>query len=250
MFVITADQVRSVRTGDRVPAALEALTALGGSAGGVVRAFERTVGDEIQAVVSSAETVVDVVTTLTREGGWRIGIGIGPVDRPLPRSTRAATGPAFLLAREAITAARGASAQLAVCSAADGRTKAAATDMDGRSKAAATDIRGRSSTSDTAVGGHNYASGDALDRPGELAEGVLWLLIATLRRRTNEGWIVVSAIESTGSGKAAAARLKISPSAVSQRLNRAAWPEARRGATAAAALLTVADRESAEGGPR
>ena len=99
MFVITADQVRSVRTGDRVPAALDALAALGGSAGGIVRAFERTVGDEIQAVVSSAETVVDVVTTLTREGGWRIGIGIGPVDRPLPRSTRAATGPAFLLAR-------------------------------------------------------------------------------------------------------------------------------------------------------
>jgi hypothetical protein len=68
--------------------------------------FERTAGDEFQGVLDDAATLVDVVLDLVREGGWSIGIGAGPVQTPLPSSTRAATGPAFLAARRAVDAAK------------------------------------------------------------------------------------------------------------------------------------------------
>lgn len=222
MFAVTADQIRSVRTGDRVPEALDVLARVCPEGGGIVRRFERTVGDEIQGLLGTGAAVVAVVEALTRLGDWRIGIGIGSVETPLPRSTRAASGPAFLRAREAVVAARGANAQLAV-RANDARPHPA------RNRPPST------------VGGPAYGDSDVVNRAGELAEGVLWLLVATLRRRTNEGWDVVDVIESAGSGKAAAERLGISPSAVSQRLSRAAWSEVRRGAAAAAALLDATD---------
>lgn len=221
MFVVTADQVRSLRTGDRVPEALDALARAGSETGGVVRRFERTVGDEIQGLLGTGAAVVAVVEALTRLGDWRIGIGIGPVETPIPRSTRAASGPAFLRAREAVVVARGANAQLSVR--ADDRRAPSAGGRAGP------------------VGGAAYGGPDVVDRAGELAEGVLWLLVATLRRRTEEGWEVVDVIGSEGSGKATAERLGISPSAVSQRLSRAAWSEVRRGSEAAAALLDAAD---------
>jgi hypothetical protein len=71
-----------------------------------VLAFERTAGDEFQGVLDDPATVVDVALGLVRDGGWSIGIGAGPVQTPLPASTRAATGPAFLCARRAVDAAK------------------------------------------------------------------------------------------------------------------------------------------------
>jgi len=50
MFVLTVDQQGSRRVGDRVDALLRELAPLAGR-DGVVRAFERTVGDEVQAVL-------------------------------------------------------------------------------------------------------------------------------------------------------------------------------------------------------
>lgn len=101
--VLIADQIHSRRHPDAVPAALEALhdvpTAL---------PVERTVGDEIQGLFTHPGSVVAAVLSLTRLGGWRIGVGIGPVEQPLPTSTRAARGPAFVRARSALEAARGA----------------------------------------------------------------------------------------------------------------------------------------------
>jgi DNA-directed RNA polymerase specialized sigma24 family protein len=47
-------------------------------------------------------------------GGWSIGIGAGAVQTPLPSSTRAATGPAFLCARRAVDAAKQRPVRLAV----------------------------------------------------------------------------------------------------------------------------------------
>ncbi|TKJ28164.1 hypothetical protein, partial [Blastococcus sp. CCUG 61487] len=58
--------------------------------------------------------VVDVVLDLVREGVWSIGIGAGPVQTPLPGSTRAAAGPAFLSARRAVDAAKQRPSRLAV----------------------------------------------------------------------------------------------------------------------------------------
>lgn len=105
MFVLTIDQQQSRRVGDRVEQLLAELAPLNGR-DGVVRAFERTVGDEVQAVFDDATLVVDVALRLLRTGGWSIGIGAGEVDEPLPSSARAGSGPAFVLARGAVERAK------------------------------------------------------------------------------------------------------------------------------------------------
>jgi hypothetical protein len=79
-----------------------------------VLAFERTAGDEFQGVLAGAAEVVDVVLDLVRIGGWSIGIGAGAIASPLPQSTRAGAGPAFLSARRAVDAAKQRPARLAV----------------------------------------------------------------------------------------------------------------------------------------
>jgi hypothetical protein len=110
LYVLTVDQRASRRGPDRVAEVLAELNA------GVeaVLAFERTAGDEFQGVLGEPETAVDVALRLVRLGGWSIGIGAGAVQHPLPPSTRAATGPAFLCARRAVDAAKQRSVRLAV----------------------------------------------------------------------------------------------------------------------------------------
>ena len=109
-YVLTVDQRASRSTADRVPEALELLS---GSVAPVL-GFERTAGDEFQGVLADPEDVVDVVLRLVRQGGWSIGIGAGVVQTPLPRSTRAGTGQAFLSARRAVDAAKQRPTRLAV----------------------------------------------------------------------------------------------------------------------------------------
>ncbi len=87
-----------------MPEALDALVRPG--LPGLARAFERTAGDEIQGVLSDAAGVVETLHRLTRLGGWRVGVGAGAVDEPLPPSTREGTGPAFVAARRAVERAR------------------------------------------------------------------------------------------------------------------------------------------------
>ena len=105
MFVLTVDQQGSRRVGDRVNALLRELAPLAGR-DGVVRAFERTVGDEVQAVLDDAGLTVDVALRLLRTESWSVGIGVGEVDEPLPASARAGSGPAFVLARAAVERAK------------------------------------------------------------------------------------------------------------------------------------------------
>lgn len=100
-FVLTIDQRASRRGPDRVPAALSRLAGLS-----VVLPFERTAGDEFQGVVDDPAVVVEVVRRLVRDGGWSVGVGAGPVHTPLPRSTRAGSGAAFVAARGAVEAAK------------------------------------------------------------------------------------------------------------------------------------------------
>lgn len=109
-FVLTVDQRASRRTPDRVADVLRRLEA----SVPTVLAFERTAGDEFQGVIEEPGVVVDVVLDLLREGTWSVGIGAGPVQVPLPSSTRAAAGPAFLGARRAVEAAKQRSARIAV----------------------------------------------------------------------------------------------------------------------------------------
>jgi hypothetical protein len=109
-YVLTVDQRASRRSPDRVA---EVLPRLNDSVPTVL-GFERTAGDEFQGVLAEAEDVVDVVLDLVRLGGWSIGVGAGPVQTPLPPSTRAGAGPAFLSARRAVDAAKQRPARLAV----------------------------------------------------------------------------------------------------------------------------------------
>lgn len=106
MFVLTVDQQGSRRVGDRVNDVLARLGIWQDGRPGVVRPFERTVGDEVQAVLDEPDTVVDVALTLLRWGGWSVGIGGGPVDLPLPETARAGSGQAFVLARSAVERAK------------------------------------------------------------------------------------------------------------------------------------------------
>lgn len=98
---MTIDQRGSRRVGDRVDELLRDL-----DPGRAVRPFERTVGDEVQGVYDDPAQAVDVALRVLRMGGWSVGIGAGPVDEPLPESTRAGGGPAFVLARAAVEAAK------------------------------------------------------------------------------------------------------------------------------------------------
>jgi hypothetical protein len=109
-YVLTIDQRASRRGPDRVADVLRELNATVPA----VLAFERTAGDEFQGVLAEPDRVVDVVLRLVRLGGWSIGVGAGPVQGPLPSSTRAATGPAFLSARRAVDAAKQRSTHVAV----------------------------------------------------------------------------------------------------------------------------------------
>ncbi|MGY2704136.1 MULTISPECIES: transposase [unclassified Nocardioides] len=101
VLVLTVDQQGSRRSPDLVQAAL---TALGDVP--VLRPFEQTVGDEFQGVLDSPAALPSVVETLLRHSTWHVGIGVGPVEEPLPAHARAGRGPAYLHARAAVTAAK------------------------------------------------------------------------------------------------------------------------------------------------
>jgi hypothetical protein len=191
-FVITADQRSSRRTVDRVPHALGLLAQVP-----VVRPFERTAGDEFQGVLDDATAVVDAASALLRDGRWSIGIGCGPVERPLPAMTRAGRGPAFLAARQAIDAAKSRPQRIAVRAA-----------------------------------GNDPASAAAAD-----GEAVLTLLAAIVDRRSRPGWEAIDAVSAGRSITAAAERLGVTRQAVGQRLATAHRDAEVAGRTTAARLL-------------
>ncbi|HEY3547481.1 MAG TPA: hypothetical protein VGK17_15525 [Propionicimonas sp.] len=197
-FVLVADQVGSRTADDRVPAALDVLGDLV-----VALPFERTAGDEIQGLLDDPRSVVTAITRLTRLGGWRIGLGAGTVDTPVPTSTRAARGPAYLAARAAIDTARGAPAELALA---------------------------------LPAGVSGAAYGEVSDAAKD-AEAALWLLRTVLARRSEEGWELMDLLDKGLSNARAAETLGISPSAVIQRLSRAYRTEVDRGSHLAARLL-------------
>jgi hypothetical protein len=113
MFVLTVDQQYSRRGRDLVSPLVETLNARG-RRGGILRKFERTAGDEAQGVLSQPQAVCEVVLDLVRREAWHVGLGIGEVVEPLPRSTRAGSGPAFVMAREAVTRAKAAPYRVSV----------------------------------------------------------------------------------------------------------------------------------------
>lgn len=103
MFVLTADQVDSRSTVDRVAAAIESLN--DGSLRTALKA-DRTAGDELQILITEAPDVLTAILLLTRSGHWSVGCGVGGVTTPLPGNIREATGGAFIAARRAVDRAK------------------------------------------------------------------------------------------------------------------------------------------------
>ena len=99
--VLTVDQRGSRTSPDLVPGTLAAL-----ADATLLLPFERTAGDEFQGVLDDPASLARVVETLLREDQWNIGIGIGPVNEPLPDHARAGGGAAYHHARHAVTAAK------------------------------------------------------------------------------------------------------------------------------------------------
>ncbi|HEY8718756.1 hypothetical protein [Pengzhenrongella sp.] len=207
MFILTIDQQGSRRVGDRVEELLEvfaALPAVAPGAPGLVRPFERTVGDEVQAVLDDAELVVDLALTVLRRGGWSVGIGAGPVHEPLPETSRAGWGEAFILARSAVERAKT-------------RTRPVPLAVDGVDPVAAADAEAVL-TLVAAVAERRTAAG--------------WEVIDALR------------VGGEGSRQEdVATRLGISQQAVSQRLRTALWAEELAARPLAARLLATAGTE-------
>lgn len=112
MFVITADQIDSTHRADAVADTLDRLNRDHGTT--LPLAADRNAGDELQVLASRASTALAVITELAREEQWSIGVGIGPVEHPLPRSTREARGPAFIAARTAVGDAKSSSTRFAL----------------------------------------------------------------------------------------------------------------------------------------
>lgn len=118
MFVVTADQRDSRISDDLVPAGLEAVSTLAGPR--LALAPERTAGDEIQVALADAAATLEIVLHLTRLGTWSVGVGVGPVEEPLPANVRAARGTAFLNARDAVERAKRAPTRVAVAGGQEG----------------------------------------------------------------------------------------------------------------------------------
>lgn len=101
MFVLTVDQIDSGSNPDRVPEGVAALNALD-----PIIAFERTVGDEFQGAFEAADDVVRALLALAQQDCWHIGLGIGEVEKPLPKHSREGDGPAYRAARRAVDLAK------------------------------------------------------------------------------------------------------------------------------------------------
>jgi hypothetical protein len=207
MWVLTVDQEGSRRQGDRVDALLDQLAAAGPLAGsapsGLARPFERTAGDEVQAVMSDPRLAVDVALHLLDLGGWSVGVGAGPVDEPLPASARAGSGQAFVLAREAVEAAKA------------------------RRPRTAPPVVVRGASPELAAE----------------ADAVLVLLGTVAARRSPAGREVVQRLRERGGvarQEDLAAALGVSQQAVSERLRIALWAEEVAARPAAARLLGLA----------
>jgi hypothetical protein len=182
MFVLTLDQRGSTGTSDRVPALLAQLAA-GPRA---VLPFERTAGDEIQGLFSSASAALEAVSLVLRAGGFAVGLGVGDVETPLPSSTREARGPAYTAARSAVEQAKG-----------------------------------REGVPFAVVAHGPKGTRDA-DPQGDALDAVAWPWAVLLSRRTPRQWDALDAVMAHETQKAAAESMGLSPQAVS-RLVRSAF---------------------------
>lgn len=202
MFVVTADQKGSRSDVDRAASVLEDLNR---RFDGVTELpVDRTAGDEVQALLAGASDALAMVLDLTRREHWSVGLGIGRVRTPLPADTRAATGDAFIAARDAVDAAKRSPTRFAL--AVEGIPHPA----PGTAGTAARGDAGRD-------------PGGAADVSPDEVEALITLLLLARDRRTEQGWEVVDRMASGGTQRDVAAALGITPQAVSTRLRTTGW---------------------------
>ncbi len=97
MFTLTINQTDRRRDGDRVPQLLKDLRHIPARLD-----FDRSVEDEVQGILDRPQQVVDAALIALRSGAWYVGIGVGPVNEPLPDRIRDASGHGLVYARRAV----------------------------------------------------------------------------------------------------------------------------------------------------
>lgn len=202
VFVLTADQRDSRHHRDAVEAILPVLAPVS-----TQRAFERTAGDELQGVLAAALSVAEAIVVLMDSGQWHVGIGVGRVDSPLPASTRAGRGPAFVAARAAVELAKR-----------------------------------RGSGIEVAAPGDTDRLGPAPSVTRDATTGCQ-LVADLLHRRTPAGREAVQLMRAGATQALVARRLGISRQAVGQRLTAARWQLELGAMPMLAHLLERADRD-------
>ncbi|WP_309107709.1 MarR family transcriptional regulator [Arthrobacter sp.] len=223
MFVLTIDQRGSTADIDRVPSLLQDVAPLTTSG-----TFERSVGDEIQGVVQDPGEAVAIALHALRQGHWYVGIGVGPVDTPLPQSPREGSGPAFVAARHAVERAKAAAASHVPLAVLPG--------MPLRAEA----VDARTIDARTAQAAAACAN----------AEAVLRLIGRLIQERSEAQWKVVDTLAAIqqgrearhGSQKIAARELGITEQSVSRAVLRSGWQEEWAARPAAEMLLALAHR--------
>ncbi|WP_461163353.1 MarR family transcriptional regulator [Arthrobacter sp. R4-81] len=220
MFVLTIDQRGSTADVDRVPSLLQDVAPLTTSG-----TFERSVGDEIQGVVQDPGEAVAIALHALRRGHWYVGIGMGPVDMPLPQSPREGSGPAFVAARHAVERAKAAAGHVPLAV------------LPGMPIRMETD---GAPTADTRA---SHAAAACAN-----AEAVLRLIGRLIQERSEAQWKVVDTLAAVqqgreakhGSQKIAARQLGITEQSVSRAVLRSGWQEEWAARPAAEMLLALA----------
>ncbi|MFF2840988.1 hypothetical protein [Paenarthrobacter sp. NPDC057981] len=194
MFTLTINQRDSRRDGDRVPQLLKDLRHIPARLD-----FDRSVEDEVQGIVESSHQAVESALIALRSGQWYVGIGVGPINEPLPNLVKDASGHGLVYARRAVDRLRSSNDRIPV--AVDGPLAALASEAEAVLR----------------LLGHIV-----LDR--SVAE---WRVIDLLTPGVR------------GQQKAVAQELGISTQAVSKALARAQWAEEHAARPAAARLLQM-----------
>ena len=194
MFTLTINQRDSRRDGDLVPQLLKDLRHIPARLD-----FDRSVEDVVQGIVESSHQAVQTALIALRSGQWYVGIGVGPINEPLPNLVKDASGHGLVYARRAVDRLRSSNDRIPV--AVDGPLAALASEAEAVLRLLGHIVQHRSA-----------AEWRVLD-----------LLTPGVR----------------GQQKAVAQELGISTQAVSKALARAQWAEEHAARPAAARLLQM-----------
>lgn len=206
MYVVTIDQRDSRHHRDRIGDVLSVLTDVG-----TVLPFERTAGDEVQGLFESAMPALVACAHAVRLGGWSIGLGVGAVQKPLPVSTRQATGSAYIAARDAVERAK------------------------------------RTRPLSFALGVPKDAS-QPLQRYVEQLQANVILILERIAERTSDQWRVIDAVTNAPGVTLTelAGTLGVSRQAVGKSLQRSHWAVAEEALESAAVSLELVAQELRE----